>query len=184
MSSLLNKLDRHANAPAATRGTAPVTGTTTSGTTRAGTNYSTAGTTGTTGRATAGVAGVNSNLPGPAPNTAGPHRHDVLNKLDPRVDSDLSDAQVTANVGRNGAPVSLGRGGGAAATRAPGNVNTANSTNVSEGTYGPHKSRLANALDPRVDSDLDNRAQPSGAAPVAGTGAGLSGQGRVGNTYR
>lgn len=26
-------------------------------------------------------------LPGPAPNTAGPHSSDLLNKLDPRVDS-------------------------------------------------------------------------------------------------
>lgn len=26
---------------------------------------------------------------GPAPNTAGPHKSDMLNKLDPRVDSDL-----------------------------------------------------------------------------------------------
>jgi len=27
--------------------------------------------------------------------------------------------------------------------------------NASQGTYGPHKSRIANALDPRVDSDRD-----------------------------
>lgn len=27
--------------------------------------------------------------------------------------------------------------------------------NAPEGTYGPHNSRIANALDPRVDSDLD-----------------------------
>ncbi|KAK3315717.1 hypothetical protein B0H66DRAFT_559592 [Apodospora peruviana] len=27
--------------------------------------------------------------------------------------------------------------------------------NAPEGTYGPHSSRIANALDPRVDSDLD-----------------------------
>jgi hypothetical protein len=29
--------------------------------------------------------------------------------------------------------------------------------NASKGTYGPHHSRLANALDPRVDSDRDGR---------------------------
>lgn len=35
-----------------------------------------------------GMGGVgNSHLPGPAPNTAGPHKSDLLNKLDPRVDS-------------------------------------------------------------------------------------------------
>jgi 6-phosphogluconate dehydrogenase len=30
-----------------------------------------------------------SHLPGPADKTAGPHGSDVMNKLDPRVDSDL-----------------------------------------------------------------------------------------------
>jgi len=45
--------------------------------------------TGTTG------GGLFSNdMPGPAPNTAGPHKSDMLNKLDPRVDSDL-DASKT-----------------------------------------------------------------------------------------
>jgi len=34
-----------------------------------------------------GVSGTGAGLPGPAPNTAGPHRSDLLNKLDPRVDS-------------------------------------------------------------------------------------------------
>ncbi|KAK4236788.1 hypothetical protein C8A03DRAFT_45245 [Achaetomium macrosporum] len=29
--------------------------------------------------------------------------------------------------------------------------------NAPEGTYGPHKSRVANALDPRVDSDRDGK---------------------------
>ncbi|KAK1752743.1 hypothetical protein QBC47DRAFT_389191 [Echria macrotheca] len=36
--------------------------------------------------------------------------------------------------------------------------------NAPEGTYGPHGSRLANAADPRVDSDNDNR----GAGPMTG----------------
>ena len=53
--------------------------------------------------ATAGAAGVGayeagldhtgSSATGPAPNTAGPHKSDMLNKLDPRVDSDLSKQQ-------------------------------------------------------------------------------------------
>lgn len=29
-----------------------------------------------------------------------------------------------------------------------------------EGTYGPHTTRAANTLDPRVDSDMDNRGAP------------------------
>ncbi|EPE09394.1 Dehydrin (type DHN1) [Ophiostoma piceae UAMH 11346] len=36
---------------------------------------------------------------GPAPNTAGPHRHDVLNKLDPSVDSDMSKVSTAAAAG-------------------------------------------------------------------------------------
>ncbi|RPA83514.1 hypothetical protein BJ508DRAFT_66928 [Ascobolus immersus RN42] len=34
------------------------------------------------------------NLPGPAPNTAGPHKSDLLNKLDPRVDSNLDGSKT------------------------------------------------------------------------------------------
>jgi hypothetical protein len=39
-----------------------------------------------TGSHTTGATGLNN--PGPAPNTAGPHSKDILNKVDPRVDSD------------------------------------------------------------------------------------------------
>ncbi|KAL2758059.1 hypothetical protein ACRALDRAFT_1061307 [Sodiomyces alcalophilus JCM 7366] len=51
----------------------------------------TRGTTGTTGT-TAGY-GASTN-PGPAPNTAGPHKQDMLNKMDPRVDSDLDNSKT------------------------------------------------------------------------------------------
>lgn len=44
------------------------------------------GTHGTTG--SHNVTGGGLNNPGPAPNTAGPHGKDILNKVDPRVDSD------------------------------------------------------------------------------------------------
>ncbi|KAK4119104.1 hypothetical protein N657DRAFT_650524 [Parathielavia appendiculata] len=64
---------------------------------------------------------------GPAPTTAGHHRHDILNKLDPRVDS-THDRQPMSQT----------------------------ASSVPQGTYGPHSSRIANALDPRVDSDLDS----------------------------
>jgi len=81
---------------------------------------------------------------GPAPTTAGHHRHDILNKLDPRVDS-TRDHQPVSHTGQN----------------------------IPEGTYGPHRSRLANALDPRVDSDLDStRAAAGGAGMGAGGGMG------------
>ncbi|OAA40070.1 hypothetical protein ISF_09824 [Cordyceps fumosorosea ARSEF 2679] len=41
---------------------------------------------------------------------------------------------------------------------------------IPEGTFGPHKSRLANALDPRVDSDLDSAASRE-TAGATGTAA-------------
>ena len=45
---------------------------------------------------TASSGGVSS---GPAPKTAGPHKSDMMNKIDPRVDSDLSKQQGTAGTG-------------------------------------------------------------------------------------
>ena len=41
----------------------------------------------------AGRDNTQSSSTGPAPNTAGPHKSDMLNKLDPRIDSDLSKQQ-------------------------------------------------------------------------------------------
>lgn len=40
---------------------------------------------------------------------------------------------------------------------APAKAATNTGYNAPEGTYGPHGSRIANALDPRVDSDRDGR---------------------------
>ncbi|KAK0710490.1 hypothetical protein B0T21DRAFT_340768 [Apiosordaria backusii] len=65
---------------------------------------------------------------GPAPTTAGHHKHDFLNKIDPGVDSTRDNQPLPPQ----------------------------HRSNVPEGTYGPHRSRIANALDPRVDSDLDS----------------------------
>lgn len=154
---------------------------------------------------------ANANLPGPAPFTAGPHRHDILNKLDPTVDSGTGGMQVLTgaqhNAGMAGgvsgqAPVH-GRGvmgsnnpygGNAVDPTLPhaGNYYTrgthvvpGNNTvprNAPEGTYGPHTSRLANAADPRVDSDADHRRRVglgtgagSGAAARGGAGVGAGG---------
>ncbi|KAK0657997.1 hypothetical protein B0T16DRAFT_489025 [Cercophora newfieldiana] len=55
-------------------------------------------------------------------------------------------------------------------------MNSYNSTtSAPEGTFGPHTSRLANAADPRVDSDRDGRAAGAGVgapthAPTTNTG--------------
>lgn len=129
---------------------------------------------------------------GPAPHTAGHHKHDMLNKLDPSVDSSRD-------------KVPLPPPGGAGATNGPHHSRLANKLDMTvdskayeranlgtsaasatyqnagvpdvhhnshhhqggsgglmsggagapEGTYGPHGSRVANAADPRVDSDRD-----------------------------
>jgi hypothetical protein len=76
---------------------------------------------------------------GPAPHTAGPHRSDVMNKADPRIDSDRDGSR---NVGMNQNTYQH-HGISGTGPSAP------------EGTYGPHSTRVANAMDPRVDSDLD-----------------------------
>lgn len=71
---------------------------------------------------------------GPAPSTAGFHKHDILNKLDPRVDSTMDHQPVAAMVATEGT--------------------------YDHG--GPHNSRVANALDPRVDSARDASYHHSG----------------------
>lgn len=148
---------------------------------------------------------ANANLPGPAPFTAGPHRHDVLNKLDPTVDSGTGGMQVLTGAHHNtgmagGVPAQGAMGsnnpyGGNAVDPTlpnagnyytmgtnvvPGNNNVPR--NAPEGTYGPHTSRLANAADPRVDSDADHRRRVglgtgagSGAAARGGAGVGAGG---------
>ncbi|KID94738.1 hypothetical protein MAJ_09328, partial [Metarhizium majus ARSEF 297] len=94
-------------------------------------------------QATAGAQG-GLNQPGPAPGTAGPHRHDVINKLDPTVDSQSGGAQVLAS-GMN----TSARGDTAAqppAAQAAAHVEGGNKQEPR------HISRMGNVLDPRVDS--------------------------------
>lgn len=91
-----------------------------------------------------------------AEGTYGPHSSRLANAADPRVDSDRD---------HRGAPVQMGTTGAAYGTSV-----SAAGHDVPEGSYGPHSSRLANAADPRVDSDRDHRAAPLG-APVGGAPA-------------
>jgi hypothetical protein len=96
---------------------------------------------------------------GPAPNTQGPHKSDVLNRADPRVDSDLDGSRT------------LGE-------------NTSTGTHVPEGTYGSHKSRAANAADPRIDSDNDRTVGlNSHGANTGMTGSGMTGSGMTGTHH-
>ncbi|KAL4892129.1 hypothetical protein BDV59DRAFT_180908 [Aspergillus ambiguus] len=67
--------------------------------------------------------------------TAGPHGSNMMNKLDPRVDSDRDNRARHASM-------------------ASSSYNTPGTTSS---TTGPHTSNMANKLDPRVDSDMDNR---------------------------
>ncbi|KAL7945295.1 hypothetical protein V8C42DRAFT_322734 [Trichoderma barbatum] len=98
-------------------------------------------------------AGANANLPGPAPFTAGPHRHDIMNKLDPTVDSGTGGMQVLTGAHNNA--TAGGMSGQTGQMPAQGGMMGSNNP------YGvQHNSRMANALDPRVDF---TQGQPGGA---------------------
>ncbi|PNH38087.1 hypothetical protein VD0004_g8726 [Verticillium dahliae] len=101
---------------------------------------------------------------------AGPHDSNVANKVDPRVDSDRDNRGAYGTTGNT--HTNTGYGG----TSGTGYGDTANRGYGNTSTTGPHKSNVANKLDPRVDSDRDNRtnyasnqAYPSGEAVGGGT---------------
>jgi hypothetical protein len=73
---------------------------------------------------------------------AGPHDSNLANKVDPRVDSDLSN---TGN--RHGASTTGGIFGSSGTHATPG-------SGTAQNTAGPHNSDTLNKIDPRVDSDL------------------------------
>ncbi|EHK20017.1 uncharacterized protein TRIVIDRAFT_48085 [Trichoderma virens Gv29-8] len=103
----------------------------------------------------AGGASANANLPGPAPFTAGPHRHDIMNKLDPTVDSGTGGMQVLTSGGHTNTAAAGVPGQPLGQAPAAGGVMGSNNP------YGvQHNSRMANALDPRVDFI---QGQPGGA---------------------
>lgn len=82
-----------------------------------------------------------------------------MNKLDPRVDSDLDGSRnMGATTGTSGtySGTHAGNSHGLTGTGTTGGMS--NSSNA-----GPHDSNLANKLDPRVDSDLDGRGNRHGA---------------------
>lgn len=114
-------------------------------------------------------------------NATGPHNSNLLNKADPRVDSDR-DGSSNAGLAQHSAPLtghgsSTGATGygsgttgthGAAGTGLGGNVGTAGTTS------GPHNSNLANKADPRVDSDRDGS---RGLSSTGGYGSSTTGTG-------
>jgi hypothetical protein len=102
---------------------------------------------------------------GTAEGTHGPHGSRVANAADPRVDSDRDNSR-TVGGGTGGMGMGTGRTAGQGEYGS-----TGYGTGTAEGTHGPHGSRVANAVDPRVDSDRDN------SRTVGGTGSGTTGMG-------
>jgi hypothetical protein len=79
----------------------------------------------------------------------GPHSSNVANKLDPRVDTDRDGSYTSGNIyGSN-------TGTGMTGSTGYGSTGYGSSEYDNKSTAGPHKSDLANKLDPRVDSDYD-----------------------------
>jgi hypothetical protein len=136
---------------------------------------------------------------GTAEGTHGPHSNRAANAMDPRVDSDHDNSRTmgtgTAGTGTTGFG-SGGAGFGSGTTGVTGSHHTAGGIGsgmtggshhtaggvgsgatgmtgthgAPAGTYGPHSGRMANAADPRVDSDRDGRgAIGTGPGPASNT---------------
>lgn len=92
----------------------------------------------------------------------GPHSSKLANKLDPRVDSDHGKScQHIASIDTNMVPSDT-RATRSTTTGSSGQTvhsSTHGPQTAHTGTPGPHQSNLTNKLDPRVDSDRDNRAR-------------------------
>ncbi|KAI1308462.1 hypothetical protein F5Y03DRAFT_89058 [Xylaria venustula] len=89
--------------------------------------------------------------------THGTHNSRIANAADPRIDSDRD---------HRAAP---GSTVGGTQDYTTGNNYSHSGSGAPEGTYGTHNSRVANAADPRIDSDRDHRGYPG--SSVGGTGA-------------
>ncbi|CAG8429629.1 unnamed protein product [Penicillium salamii] len=86
----------------------------------------------------------------------GPHDSNIGNSVDPRVDSDLSNRTSSTGTGLNTGSHTGSHTGASYGSAAPltGAGNSANAQESARSTnHGPHDSNIANAADPRVDSD-------------------------------
>ncbi|KAJ5539277.1 hypothetical protein N7513_007609 [Penicillium frequentans] len=77
---------------------------------------------------------------------AGPHDSSAANKMDPRVDSDMDNRASQGRTGNQNL-------GGSSGSDPYNQSRTGGASNA-----GPHDSSMGNKMDPRVDSDMDNRA--------------------------
>jgi len=138
----------------------------------------------------------------PRSTNAGPHSSNIANKADPRIDSDRDNRNdPTSRVGGYGTQgthtgTGAGTGAGYGTTGVTGTHGTHGTTTGTSGGYndarstnaGPHSSNLANKLDPRVDSDRDNRNDPTsrvggyGTQDTYGSGVASGGAGGYGTT--
>ncbi|KAK5987171.1 hypothetical protein PT974_11289 [Cladobotryum mycophilum] len=146
-----------------------------------GTGTHSTGTTGFSG----GATGTH-NTSGAPEGTYGPHSSRIANAADPLVDSDRDRSHnmpggttgVGGTTGFSGSNTGAGNTGGAFFNSG----NTRTSGGAPEGTFGPHSSRVANAADPRVDSDRDN-SRNMGVHSGTGThGTGTHGAGTFGTS--
>ena len=123
----------------------------TSGTHATHGTHNTAGTHYGAGSGMAGMMGSH----GASEGTQGPHSSNMANKLDPRVGSDRDGSHNMAG-GREYGSSHMGTGGEYGSSNPfSGSSGMTGSRGTAEGNHGPHSSRLANAADPRVDSDRD-----------------------------
>lgn len=134
---------------------------------------------GTTGHT--GASGLGASREG----QSGPHNTRAGNALDPRVDSDRDGSHNTNQYGSATGGYAHGTAHGSGPehtshgltghTGSSGGTGTGTygSSGTREGEHGPHSSRIANAADPRVDSDRDGSHQGSHHSTV--TGGGLTG---------
>lgn len=115
--------------------------------------------------------------------THGPHSSRLANTADPRVDSDRDHRAAPGSTFGTTGTHSTHTG-----TSGLGSTGIYGSSGTSEGAHGPHSSRVANAVDPRVDSDRDHRAAPGSTFGSTGThtgthtGAGLGSTGTYGSS--
>ncbi|KAH6660665.1 hypothetical protein BKA67DRAFT_641728 [Truncatella angustata] len=139
---------------------------------------------GTTGTHTGTGAGYGTS--GTGEGAHGPHSSRVGNAADPRVDSDLDGSRTVGNTHSTGTGAfgstgthtgahagTHGVGGTTHGTSGIGGTHTGTGYGTSgtgEGAHGPHSSRVGNAADPRVDSDLDG-SRTVGNTHSTGTGA-------------
>ena len=108
------------------------------------------------GPSTASAGAYETSREGPAPTTAGPHKSDLLNKADPRVDSDLSKQRGAPGAGSSG----LGQG--------------TTTTGAASGVTGSTSSGTA------LPSDTPISGSTSGRDHHYGRDAGIAGAGAVG----